>query len=90
MLRHKRGDVVVDWQARIIYNLSKAGLEFEDVEFHDATEIVPTQNVHLAFSPRQSDEFRIFVNDRIKTLTESGQLLELVEKYYKPATPPDF
>ena len=90
MLRHKRGDVVVDWQARIIYNLPKAGLAFEDVEFHDATEIVPTQNVHLAFSPRQSDDFRIFVNDRIKTLTESGQLLELVEKYYEPATPPDF
>ena len=90
MLRHKRGDVVVDWQARIIYNLPKAGLAFEDVEFHDATEIVPTQNVHLAFSPRQSDDFRTFVNDRIKTLTESGQLLELVEKYYEPATPPDF
>lgn len=90
MLRHKRGDVVIDWQARIIYNLSAAGLAFEDVEFHDATNIVPTEDVHLIFSPQQSDEFRIFVNNRIKTLAESGQLFELVEKYYKPATPPDF
>jgi len=90
MLRHKRGDIVVDWQARIIYNLPKAGLTFADVEFHDATEIVPTENVHLAFSPRQSDEFRQFVNDRIKALTESGQLLELVRKYYAPALPPAF
>lgn len=90
MLRHKRGDVVVDWQARIIYNLQKAGLSFADVEFHDATEIVPTENVHLAFSPQQSDEFRQFVNDRIKTLTDSGQLFELVKKYYEPALPPAF
>ena len=90
MLRHERGDVVIDWQARIIYNLSSAGLVFEDLEFHDAAQIVVTENMHLVFSPRQSDDFRTFVNDRIKTLAESGQLFELVEKYYKPATPPDF
>lgn len=90
MLRHKRGDVVIDWQARIIYNLPKAGLTFEEVEFHDATEIVPTENVHLAFSPRQSDEFRQFVNDRIEALTKSGQLSELVKKYYEPALSPAF
>jgi polar amino acid transport system substrate-binding protein len=90
MLRHKRGDVVVDWQARIIHNLPKAGLTFEDVEFHDASEIVPTENVHLAFSPRHSDDFRQFVNDQIKALTESGQLSELVNKYYEPALPPAY
>lgn len=90
MLRHKRGDVVIDWQARVIYNLPKAGLTFEEVEFHDATEIVPTENVYLAFSPRQSDEFRQFINDRIKTLTDSGQLFELVKRYYEPALPPAF
>ena len=68
----------------------KAGLSFDDVEFHDATEIVPTENVHLAFSPQQSGEFRQFVNGRIETLTNSGQLLEVVKKYYEPALPPSF
>lgn len=90
MLRHGRGDVVIEWQARVIYNLKAAGLEFDDVEFHDATNIVPTQNVYLAFSARQPDEFRNFVNGRIKVLTDSGQLPELISKYYEPATPPDF
>ena len=90
MLRHGRGDIVIDWQARIIYNLDAAGLNFDDVEFHDATSIVPTENVYLAFSARQSDEFRNFVNGRIKVLTDSGQLADLVRKYYEPAAAPDF
>ena len=90
MLKHRRGDVVIDWQARIIYNLPSAGLAFEEVEFHDAANIVPTEDVHLVFSPRQTEEFRNFVNDRIRKLTDSGKLLELVEKYYKPAVPPEF
>jgi polar amino acid transport system substrate-binding protein len=90
MLRHGRGDIVIEWQARVIYNLKAAGLDFEDVEFHDATSIVPTKNVYLAFSANQSDEFRNFVNDRLRALTDSGQLVELVRKYYEPATPPKF
>ncbi len=90
MLRHGRGDVVIEWQARVIYNLKAAGLDFDNVEFHDATSIVPTENVYLAFSAKQSDEFRDFVNVRIRVLTDSGQLVELVQKYYHPATPPKF
>ncbi|MEH6518944.1 MAG: hypothetical protein V7742_19880 [Halioglobus sp.] len=88
MLKHKRGDVVIDWEARIIYNLASAGLEFGDIEIHDATQIVPTRNIHLAFSSRQSDKFRNFVNTRIDELTQSGQLYELVDRYYQPASPP--
>ena len=88
MLKHERGDVVIDWQARIIYNLARAGLAIDDINFHDASEIVPTKNVHLAFSSHQSDTFRTFVNARIKQLTDSGQLNEIVERYYKPALPP--
>lgn len=89
MLKHGRGDVVIDWQARLIYNLSAAGLDFDDVVFFDASDIVPTRALHLVFSKRQNDEFRRFVNARIKALTESGQLLELAKKYYFPAEAPD-
>ncbi len=90
MLRHRRGDIVIDWQARLAYNLAAAGLQFEDVRFQDATNIVPTNNAHLVFSARQSDEFRSFINNRIRMLTESGQLYEIAKKYYQPALPPDF
>jgi hypothetical protein len=90
MLRHGRGDVVIDWQARIIYNLPAAGLEFTDVQFHDATRIVPTKNMHLMFSPRQSEKFRTLVNSRIKAMTDSGQLYDLVKKYYDPVLPPEY
>ena len=88
MLKHERGDVVIDWQPRIIYNLANSGLAFDDIYFHDASEIVPTKNVHLAFSSHQSDKFRTFVNLRIKMLTDSGKLQEIVERYYKPVVPP--
>jgi ABC-type amino acid transport substrate-binding protein len=90
MLKHGRGDVVIEWQARAIYNLPAAGLKYQDVEFHDATSIVPTKNMHLVFSTRQSDEFRNYVNSSIKTLRDSGQLHELVKEYYFPALPPNF
>ena len=45
-------------------------------------------DVHLAFSSRQSDKLRTFVNLRIKMITDSGKLQEIVERYYKPAVPP--
>ena len=90
MLRHGRGDIVIEWQARVIYNLKAAGLDFDDVEFHDAANIVPTENVYLAYGSTQSDEFRRFVNGRIRVLTDTGVLAELVRKYYDPATPPRF
>ena len=88
MLKHERGDVVIDWQVRILYNLPGAGLDIDDIDFHDASKIVPTKNVHLAFSSHQSEKFRTFVNLRIKQLTDSGQLQDIVEEYYKPVTPP--
>jgi len=90
MLKHKRGDVVIDWQARLIYNLASAGLQYDDVEFHDATKLVPTKNVHLAFSPNQPEKFRTFINTRIEELRQSQQLSTLVKKYYHPATAPIF
>ena len=90
MLRHRRGDVVIDWQARIVYNLPAAGLDVDSVEFHDATNIVPTENIHLVFSAKQNDEFKTFVNRRIRALSDSGQLIQLVKKYYGPAFVPDF
>jgi hypothetical protein len=81
---------VVDWQARIIYNLPAAGLKFSDVQLHDATRIVPTKNIHLMFNPRQSEKFRTLVNSRIKAMTDSGQLYDLVKKCYDPALPPEY
>ncbi len=90
MLRHRRGDVVIGWQARMIYNLESAGLSLADVEFHNAMKIVPTNDAHLIFSPHQPDSFRNFVNQRIRALTQSGQLYEIVEKYYSPFSPPQW
>jgi hypothetical protein len=90
MLRHGRGDVVIDWHGRSIYNLSAAGLLVEEVEFHDATRIVPTKNIHLIFSGQQPEEIKALINQRMKVLTDSGKLHELVEKYYKPAQTPNY
>ena len=62
----------------------------DDVDFYDATNIVTTNHVYLMFSSKHSDRFRKFVNERIRLLTESGELGEIAAKYYAPATPPAF
>jgi len=84
MLRHKRGDLVIGWRARLIYNLSAAGLTMEDVHFQDASGIVPTVDMHFAFSPRWSDAFKRYVNARLKALRADGTLTRIYHKYGGP------
>lgn len=84
MLRHKRGDVVIGYQARMLHHLGNADLELDDVRFQDASNIVPTQNMHIAFSPRMPDYIRRLINERLVTITEDGRLASILERYYGP------
>ena len=84
MLRHKRGDLVIGWQARLLYNLPAAGLSIDEVNFQDASEIVPTVHMHFAFSPRWSDAFKQHVNDRLKAMEADGTLARIFARYNGP------
>ena len=84
MLKHRRGDVVFGWQARLLYNLSGAGLSLDDVRFQDAAGIIPTQNLYFAYSPRWSAAFKTFVNARLQTLQDQGILDAIFQKYNGP------
>lgn len=84
MLRHKRGDLVIGWRARLIYNLPAAGLTMEEVHFQDASGIVPTVHMHFAFSPRWSDAFKRHVNSRLKAMQADGTLARIFDKYGGP------
>jgi polar amino acid transport system substrate-binding protein len=90
MLRHKRGDIVIDWQARLLYNMEAAGLKYEDVDFHDATNIVPTKNLHIVYSANHSADFKKFLNSRLAAISRSGQLREIVQGYYGSEIVPEF
>ena len=81
MLGHERGDVVIGWETRLVYHLSSAGLSVGDVRFQDASAIVPTRNMHFAFSPRWSDAFKRHVNDRLREMRADGTLTEIFERY---------
>jgi ABC-type amino acid transport substrate-binding protein len=84
MLRHKRGDVVIGWQARLLYNLPASGLSIDDVRFQDASAIVPNRHMHFAFSPRWSDAFKQHVNARLKALQADGTLARIFSRYSGP------
>ncbi len=84
MLRHKRGDLVIGWQARVVYNLPAAKLSIDDVHFRDASGIVPTIDMHFAFSPRWPDAFKQHVNARLKAMQADGTLARIFAKYNGP------
>ena len=84
MLRHKRGDLVIGWRERLLYNLPAAGLSIDEVRVQDASGIVPTIHMHFAFSPRWSDAFKQHVNTRLKTMQADGTLARIFAKYSGP------
>ena len=84
MLRHKRGDLVIGWRARLLYNLPAAGLSSDDVHFYDASNIVPSIDMHFAFSPRWPDAFKRHVNARLKAMQADGTLARIFAKYNGP------
>lgn len=88
MLKHKRGDVVIGFQPRLLYNLKSAGLSAADVRFQDASGIVPTQQMFVAYSPRLPTAFGQFVNRRLRQLTDNGEIGEILDRYYAPVGVP--
>ena len=44
----------------------------------------------IIFSQNQPEEIRLLINQRIRQMTESGQLYDLVKEYDLPAQPPDY
>lgn len=84
MLKHRRGDVVFDWQARLVYNLAAAELELDEVRFQDASRIIPTKDMYFAYSPHWSMAFKQFIDVRLQTLRDDGTLDALLQKYSGP------
>ncbi|ETX01161.1 MAG: hypothetical protein ETSY1_08480 [Candidatus Entotheonella factor] len=84
MLKHRRGDVVFGWRARLLYNLSHAGLRPDEVRFQDADGIIPTQKMYFAYSPHWPEAFKAFVNARLQTLQDNGSLQAIFQKYNEP------
>ena len=81
MLKHRRGEVVFDWQPRLVYNLSATNLKLNDVKFQDASGIIPTKLMYFAYSPRWSASFKQFVHTRLQALRANGTLDALLQKY---------
>jgi polar amino acid transport system substrate-binding protein len=82
MLLHRRGDAVVGFQPRLLYHLKAAGLTAKDVRFHDASAIIPTQQMHIAYSPGLPPEFGDLLNARLTQMQADGTLMQIKEKYY--------
>lgn len=84
MLKHRRGDIVFDWQARLVYNLPAANLGLDEVQFQDASSIIPTKSMYFAYSPRWSTSFKRYVDIRLQSLRDDGTLEAILQKYSGP------
>ena len=82
ILKHNRGDVVIGFQPRLLYHFNTAGLSVEDVDFHDVSAIIPTEQMHVAYSPKLPKEFSIYLNRRLEEMQKDGSLTRIKEKYY--------
>ena len=89
MLKHRRGDAVIGFQPRLLYHMNAAGLSDTDVHFHDASAIVPTQQMHVAYSPGLPAEFAEFLDARLAELQANGTLTQIKSKYYGPLGIPE-
>jgi polar amino acid transport system substrate-binding protein len=89
MLKHHRGDVVIGFQPRLLYHLESSGLRPSDVEFHDASNIIPTQQMYVAYSPGLPSEFSNFLNARLTEMRVNGTLSRIKELYYGPLGVPE-
>lgn len=85
MLRHRRGDVVFGYQARMLYQLHSAGLTLEDVRFQDASKIIPTNSMYISYSPNMPEAAKQFINARLTLFSNDGRLAKIVAKYSGPA-----
>jgi polar amino acid transport system substrate-binding protein len=82
MLKHRRGDVVIGFQPRLLYHLEASGLDADEVTFQDVSAIVPTQHMHVAYSPGLAPEFSSFLDTRLAEMQADGTLTQIKEKYY--------
>jgi hypothetical protein len=84
MLAHRRGDVVIGFQPRILYHMAAAGLTLDDVVIQDVSHIIPTQPMFVAYSPGFPAEFGEFLNSRLAAMRDSGALMTILDRYYGP------
>ena len=84
MLRHRRGDIVFDWQARLVYNLTAIDLALDEIRFQDASDIIPTKVMYFAYSPHWSMSFKQFIDARLQTLLDDETLDTILQKYSGP------
>jgi hypothetical protein len=78
MLRHRRGEAYIDWRLRVMYNLSGAGLAPGDVRLTDASNIVPTQGIHLIYSDKLPAELRSLIDERLAEMHRDGTLADII------------
>jgi ABC-type amino acid transport substrate-binding protein len=90
MLVHRRGDVAIGFQPRLLYNMKKAGVTLDQVNFQDVSGIIPTQQMYIAFSPKLPPAFSGFLNERLSNMKSDGTIAKILQKYYAPIGLPKY
>ena len=81
MLQHRRGDAYIDWHLRVLYNLAGAGLSLSDVRLTNASNIVPTQGIHLIHSSKLPTELDAHIDEQLSRMHLDGTLANIIQRY---------
>ncbi len=82
MLRQGRADYYMAEELRIQWQARQLDIPPSALELRDFTSIIPPSQVYFLFDRRLGGELRKQLNDHLRQMEETGELAELVARYY--------
>lgn len=82
IVKKLQGDAAfVEMDSRIKYNLSQLGLDNEQYKTQSFNKVIPDYPIYLALDPNMDKSIQSFINSRLKSMKDSGELDIIVNKY---------
>lgn len=76
------GDTVfVEMESRVKYNFNKQRLDSSRYHMQPFSSVIPDYPIYLAFDPKMNIDVKKFINERLKSLKQSGAIDSIIKKY---------
>ena len=73
--------VFIEMTSRIKYNLKMQSRDLNNYHLQDFSALIPSYPIYLAFDPNMDSELQKFINQQLSTLTGSGTLQDIINRY---------
>ncbi|KXF82472.1 amino acid ABC transporter [Enterovibrio coralii] len=71
----------VEMDLRLQYHLKRLGFTQEDYKLQKISNMIPSYQIHLAYSPGMDPEIKAYIDQRIKEMKDNNELQEIVANY---------